>query len=184
MTAPNATMLATAAPMARPWSKPDKPLATGAGMGLGAAAGAGAGLAEVAVAATRAGPALEAGGTGAAGALDGAEAGAAAEAIGAAAPLPGGGAPGARVGSLIVGADVGLGGRLMRTVSFFGWTLAASAGLGGMEPPPGDVGIFSAISFIFCDQRKVAFRRCQTRNLNSGQAFISLLPKNGGKKGS
>jgi hypothetical protein len=85
-------------------------------------------------------------------------------AIGAAAPLAGGGAPGARVGSLIVGADVGLGGRLMRTVSFFGWTLAASAGLGGMEPPPGDVGIFSAISFIFCDQRKVAFRRCQTRN--------------------
>jgi hypothetical protein len=32
----------------------------------------------------------------------------------------GGGAPAASVGSLIVGADVGLGGKLMRTVSFFG----------------------------------------------------------------
>jgi hypothetical protein len=67
-------------------------------------------------------------------------------ATGAAALAEGGGAPGASVGSLIVGADVGFGGRLMRTVSFFGWTFEASAGLGG-RPPPGDVGILSAISF-------------------------------------
>jgi hypothetical protein len=48
------------------------------------------------------------------------------------------------VGNLIVGAEVGLGGKLMRTVSFFGCTLAASAGLGGIAPP-GGVGILSAI---------------------------------------
>src|SRR6267143_1175578 len=42
-----------------------------------------------------------------------------------------GGPPGS-VGNLIVAA--GLGGRLMRTVSFFGWTLAASDGLGGAAP--------------------------------------------------
>jgi hypothetical protein len=74
----------------------------------------------------------------------------------------GGADPGASVGSLIVGADVGLGGKLMRTVSFFGWILAASAGLGG-NAPPGVVGIFSAIKFLFCLQPKVAPLRCQTR---------------------
>jgi hypothetical protein len=43
-------------------------------------------------------------------------------ATGAAAALlgGGGGAPGGKVGNLIVGAEVGLGGKLMRTVSFFG----------------------------------------------------------------
>jgi hypothetical protein len=50
------------------------------------------------------------------------------------------------VGNLIVGAEVGLGGKLMRTVSFLGCTLAASGGLGG-SAPPGGVGVFSAISF-------------------------------------
>jgi hypothetical protein len=44
-----------------------------------------------------------------------------------------GGADGG-VGSLIVGAALCLGGRLIRTVSFLGWTLAASAGLGGTAP--------------------------------------------------
>src|SRR5207245_9390045 len=51
-----------------------------------------------------------------------------------------GGPPGS-VGSLIVAA--GLGGRLMRTVSFFGCTLAASDGLGGAAPG-GGFGSFSA----------------------------------------
>jgi hypothetical protein len=65
-----------------------------------------------------------------------------------AAALAAAGAPGANVGSLMVGADVGLGGKLMRTVSFFGWTFEASAGLGGCAPP-GDVGILSAITSLF-----------------------------------
>jgi hypothetical protein len=47
----------------------------------------------------------------------------------------------------MVGADVGLGGKLMRTVSFLGCTLLDSAGLGG-KAPPGDVGKFSAIIFL------------------------------------
>ena len=112
----------------------------------------------------RAGAALEGGGAGAAGAaLDGAGAEATAMATGAAAPLVGGGVPGASVGNLIVGADVGLGGRLMRTVSFLGWTLEASAGLGGMAPPPGVIGL-SGIIFLFSPQSKVAPRLCQTRN--------------------
>src|SRR6266481_5051310 len=53
-----------------------------------------------------------------------------------------GGPPGS-VGNLIVAA--GLGGRLMRTVSFFGCTLAASDGLGG-NAPGGGFGSFSAIT--------------------------------------
>src|ERR1700678_4595703 len=117
-----------------------KPEATGA-MGRGAAVGA-AGLAAVAGAAIRAGEAPELGGVGGAGAaLDDAGAVATtATATGAAAPLPGADEPGAKVGSLIVGAEVGLGGRLMRTVSFFGWTFEDSAGFGG-SAPAGDGGI-------------------------------------------
>jgi hypothetical protein len=34
--------------------------------------------------------------------------------------MVGGGAPGASVGNLIVGAEVGFGGKLIRTVSFLG----------------------------------------------------------------
>ena len=70
-------------------------------------------------------------------------------AAGAATPMEEGGAEGAdgppagRVGSLMVGEDVGLGGRLMRTVSFFGCTLAASGGFGGMGAP--DSGLVSDI---------------------------------------
>jgi hypothetical protein len=67
-----------------------------------------------------------------------------ATATGAAAPAVG--APGASVGNLIVGAEVGFGGKLMRTVSFFGWTLDASAGLGGNAPP--GVEMLSAIFFF------------------------------------
>ena len=54
------------------------------------------------------------------------------------------GPPAGRVGNLMVGEDAGLGGKLIRTVSFFGWTLAASAGFGGTAPP-GTVGLLSAI---------------------------------------
>ena len=79
----------------------------------------------------------------AAGAATGAG-GAAWAATGAAWDAAGGAEPGASVGSLIVGADVGLGGKLIRTVSFLGWTLEASAGRGG-NAPPGVVGVFSAI---------------------------------------
>jgi hypothetical protein len=57
------------------------------------------------------------------------------------------GPPAGRVGSLIVGEELGLGGRLMRTVSFLGWTFAASAGRGGTAPP-GVIGLLSAISMF------------------------------------
>jgi hypothetical protein len=89
-------------------------------MGRGATEGAGACLGagpKTDVMTPAFGAALEAG-AGVAAALGGAAA--PTEAMGAAEPLAGGAAPGARVGSFIVGAEVGLGGRLMRTVSFFG----------------------------------------------------------------
>jgi hypothetical protein len=44
----------------------------------------------------------------------------------------------------MVGAAVGLGGKAMRTVSFFGCTFAASAGLGGTGAAP--LGVFSDIN--------------------------------------
>lgn len=44
------------------------------------------------------------------------------------------GPPGGKVGSLIVGAAVGLGGKLMRTVSFLGCTLPVSFFGGGTTP--------------------------------------------------
>jgi len=69
------------------------------------------------------------------------------------------GPPGGSVGNLIVGAAEGLGGKLMRTVSFLGWTLAPSGGLGGTAPP-GKLGLLSAI--ILSSQVKVTLRRCQT----------------------
>lgn len=94
----------------------------GAGDGRGAAAG---------VAAAGAAGAAAAGAAVATGAAVAAEA-AVAEAAAAGA------------GILMVGAAVGLGGKLIRTVSFLGCTLAASAGLGGTAPD-GVLGIFSAI---------------------------------------
>jgi hypothetical protein len=138
----------TAAAMAKPLSNPDIPppaYATGRGAVTGAdvfgAAAAGAAATRVAGG--------EVGGTGGAGAAARGAAGAVA-ATGAAAldaAGTGGGAPGAKVGNLIVGAEVGLGGKLMRTVSFLGCTLAASAGFGG-SAPPGGVGVFSAITLL------------------------------------
>jgi hypothetical protein len=82
---------------------------------------------------------------------------------------PATGAPGAGAapataagaGILMVGAAVGLGGRLIRTVSFFGCTFAASAGLGGAAPV-GGLGVSSAITdFLFRVQPRSGFDRCQ-----------------------
>ena len=56
------------------------------------------------------------------------------------------GPPGGSVGSLIVGATVGLGGKLIRTVSFLGWTLPVS--FFGGTAPAGLLGIFSAIKSL------------------------------------
>jgi hypothetical protein len=94
----------------------------GAGRAAGAAVGAGRGVGDGGVAAC----------AGAAG-------------VGAAGAAAVGGADAAGAGILIVGAAVGLGGKLIRTVSFFGCTLAASAGLGGTAPE-GVFGMFSAIN--------------------------------------
>jgi len=71
-------------------------------------------------------------------------------AVGAAAEATAGVAATAGVGILIVGAAVGFGGRLIRTVSFLGWTLAPSAGLGGAGGAggAGGLGVFSAINFL------------------------------------
>jgi hypothetical protein len=49
------------------------------------------------------------------------------------------------VGNLIVGAADGFGGKLIRTVSFFGWTLPVS--FFGGTAPAGTLGMFSAITF-------------------------------------
>jgi hypothetical protein len=75
-------------------------------------------------------------------------------------------------GILMVGAAVGFGGKLMRTVSFFGWILpdslfgaaggVAPAGvLGGTAPAPD--GIFGLLSAI-CVSNKLRF---QPRSVNS-----------------
>ena len=124
-----------AAAMARALSNPLTPgLAAERG---GAAFMAGAG-AEAAVAARGAAGAAEAEAAAAGGGDGGVTA------TGAAAPA---GTDAEGAGILIVGAAVGLGGKLMRTVSFLGWTFAASAGFGG-RAPVGMLGMFSAIFFI------------------------------------
>lgn len=58
------------------------------------------------------------------------------------------GPPGGSVGSLIVGAAVGLGGKLMRTVSFLGCTLPVSFFGGGTAPEGPDGGVGGGISAI------------------------------------
>jgi hypothetical protein len=146
----------TAAAMANPVSSVLIVLEAGAAW-RGAAAGAAAGRAGGA-------PTLEGraegGATATAGAALGRGAGpgaiGACELGGGAAGLAG--APAGKEGSLMValglgaatpgeeggGPAAGFGGKLIRTVSFFGWTFALSAGLGG-TPGPGGVGLFSAI---------------------------------------
>src|SRR5882672_3183923 len=118
----------SAAATASDLSRPPTPAMTGADRGAGAGRPAGA-------AAER--------GAGVGGA--GAGACPVAGAAGAAAATEAAGAIGAGAGILIVGAAVGLGGKLIRTVSFLGCTFAASAGLGGTAP--GVLGMFSAIKF-------------------------------------
>jgi hypothetical protein len=87
------------------------------------------------------------------------KAGAAGAAVAAERPAAG------RVGNLIVGAEVGLGGKLMRTVSFFGWTLPVSVffgGAGGTVGGPGvGLGMWSAIYFNL-GQTRFQRRKCQT----------------------
>lgn len=118
-----------------------------AGGGVGALAGPdGAGRAT-AVPGRVGAAAVAAGGTGGAGrceAVVGAPVEIGRAAVGAAvAGVPTGAEPvGGSDGSLIVGAEVGLGGSAMRTVSFFGCTFAASGGFGGT----GESGVGSAIN--------------------------------------
>ena len=90
------------------------PACTATGAGRGTAVGAGRGAAAAGAAAP---------GRGGVGAWAGA---AAAAPMGAPGAGPAPGPPGGRVGNLIVGAAEGLGGKLIRTVSFFGWTFPVS----------------------------------------------------------
>jgi len=133
--APTAINAATQAAIAKILSSPPMVGAAAAGMGAGRIAETGAGprccaVEEIGAAAVRDGGCND----GASGApLD--------------APV---GPPGGSVGSLIVGAAVGLGGRLMRTVSFFGWTRPVVFFIGGMAPDgaPGFFGGKSAIILL------------------------------------
>jgi hypothetical protein len=59
----------------------------------------------------------------------------------------------------MVGAAEGLGGKLMRTVSFLGWTLPVS--FFGGTAPLGMFGMFSAIKYNLL-KIKVAALACQT----------------------
>jgi hypothetical protein len=131
---PTASKPATAAAMARALSSPlmvGTAASAAAGRWAGRCAGAAAAEGAAAVA-RRAGAAGATAWLTAVGGANGAAPGAA------------DGPPGGRVGNLIVGAAEGFGGKLMRTVSFFGCTFELSGGLGG-NAPPGKLGIFSAI---------------------------------------
>src|SRR5579884_1482501 len=139
MVVPMASNAATVAPMARPTSNPPTVGRAGGGggrccMGFGPAAATGAAPTRGAAAAAGAAAA----GGGGVGGIPGA---------------PAEGPPGGKVGSLIVGAAEGLGGRLMRTVSFLGWTLEGSPGLGG-SAPPGKLGFISAICCYYVYRQK------------------------------
>lgn len=146
-----ATSPMIAAANARPLSRP---LTVGAAaIGAGRGADGGGGACRVAVGAAV--PGREAAGAaGAAWAADVLSAGAGA-AAGAAGP------PGGSVGNLIVGAAEGLGGKLMRTVSFLGWTFPVS--FFGGTAPVGMLGMFSAIKLTLI-KTKDDFRPCQTHN--------------------
>lgn len=126
MTLPKATKLTTMAAKASPLSKPltEVAAATGLRTATGAAAGAAiAGFCPVGGVATRVPAVPEAGGAGGLGTpiFGGGGGGAPTRgAIGAAVAADGGGVPAGNMGNLTVGEAVGLGGKLMRTVSFFG----------------------------------------------------------------
>lgn len=91
------------------------------------------------------------------------------------------GPPAGRVGSLIVGEELGLGGRLMRTVSFLGWTFAASAGLGGTAPP-GVMGLLSAISLF--DAAKLGSAHGSVKLLLAAPPVRSRPARRGGERES
>jgi hypothetical protein len=61
------------------------------------------------------------------------------------------GPPGGNVGNFIVGAADGLGGKVMRTVSFFGWTLPVDffMGVTGAPGTPGGIGGCGASGICF-----------------------------------
>jgi hypothetical protein len=63
----------------------------------------------------------------------------------------------------MVGAADGFGGKLMRTVSFLGWTLPVS--FFGGTAPVGILGMFSAITLLL-PQPKVDPSQCQPLNGN------------------
>jgi hypothetical protein len=71
----------------------------------------------------------------------------------------------------MVGAAEGLGGKLMRTVSFLGWTFPVS--FFGGTAPLGMLGMFSAIKYILL-QAKVAAPGCQT-HIPKGKAAIGRV---------
>ena len=64
------------------------------------------------------------------------------------------GPPGGSVGNFIVGAAAGLGGKLMRTVSFFGWTLPVDFFIGGGTAPPETSGLLVGRSSINFDSKR------------------------------
>jgi len=71
------------------------------------------------------------------------------------------GPPGGSVGSLMVGAVDGFGGKLMRTVSFLGCTLPVSFFTGGTAPV-GAPGMFDGISaIVFSGSQDNADGGCQ-----------------------
>lgn len=138
-----ARMPATAAAMANPESKA-LVVAGAAAIGRFAAAGAAAGLLAAATGAAPPGRGWGMPGADSAGAPVG---GAMLLILGA--PGLPAGPPGGSVGNLMVGAAVGFGGRLMRTVSFLGCTFPVSF-LGGKAPvgAPGMFGMLGVLSDI------------------------------------
>jgi hypothetical protein len=117
--------------------------------------------------------------TGAAPARGAAAGGAAKVAVGAGAAV---GPPGGKVGNLMVGAAEGLGGKLIRTVSFLGWTFPVSF-LGGTAPMGafgilGMFGLFSAINYL--KQTKIDEQECQS--LSRAGTHLSLACKFGRAK--
>ncbi len=163
----SAARLAIAAAMARPVSRPLTAGADGCRGSCGRAAPLGAGAERGA-------------GVGAAAAAAGAAAGAA---PGAETAAGRGAAEGA--GILIFGAAVGLGGRLIRTVSFLGCTFAASAGLGGTAPD-GAPGISSAINQgLLSGDRTIRPVRCQwviARRSAGRQRWRRVVPRGAARR--
>jgi hypothetical protein len=99
------------------------------------------------------------------------------------------GPPGGSVGNLIVGAADGLGGSVIRTVSFFGWTLPVDffIGVTGAPGTPGGIGgCGSAICFQFkinpalkvsnqIPNNLKLFRQCGQRHF-MGKIRLKFLP--------